>query len=528
MSITQKGGGTDEWHGEVARRQFARGCGRRALYEGNDMLASAELTKKIDAKILFMAAAALIGCGLRVLAVRGELWLDEAWSVLLVQDAGSPLALATEVRHDNNHLLNSLWLWVVGPRALPECQRFPSLAFSVFSLALLWRLVRRENLGWAGAIWACLVALSYPLIVVGTEARGYSVAIAAAVAAFALALRLRKADAGRGAACIFAVISSVGVLSHAMFILFFLPVAAWIALERRRSGRGWSDPVTWGALAAPLGTFSALGLFFYRDMTIGGGPQAPYVQVVLSALSLGFGGEELSAFDPQGAAAAAGIGILAVAIASIEAFLWLREDRAVASLVVSIIAAPLVAVMVVRPDFILGRYFNISLLFLYLMVARWIARLARQGIFGASLAAVLVVGIAAGNLRHGRELLSFQRSHFEEMVVSLLSDSGPQRGAVTISGGHANRNEIRLSHLRLRGALTGSVVFVDEPAATASPPDFVIEESLERSPKPPAESLTAYGARYSLKDFYPAPFMSGAALSVYKRDDLPRNKEQAN
>ena len=88
------------------------------------MLASAEPTPKIDAKILLMALAALIGCILRVLAVHGELWLDEAWSVLLVQDVGSPLALATEVRHDNNHLLNSLWLWLVGPRAIPEWQRF--------------------------------------------------------------------------------------------------------------------------------------------------------------------------------------------------------------------------------------------------------------------------------------------------------------------------------------------------------------------------------------------------------------------
>jgi uncharacterized membrane protein len=487
--------------------------------KGHDMLASAEPTPKIDAKILLMALAAIIGCILRVLAVHGELWLDEAWSVLLVQDVGSPLALATEVRHDNNHLLNSLWLWLVGPRALPEWQRFPSLAFSLLALALLRRLVRREHLGWTGAIWAFLVALSYPLIVVGTEARGYSLAIAAAIAIFALALRLRKADAGRGAARIFSIVSTVGAFSHAAFILFFLPVGAWIVLERRRSGHSWRDPVMWAALTAPIGAISALGIFFYRGLAIGGGPQAPYVQVLLSALSLGFGGEELSAFDPQGAAAAAGIGTLVVAIASFEAFLWLREDRAVASLVISIILVPLAAVMVLRPDFILGRYFIISLVFLYLVAARWMARLARQGIFGACIAALLVAGIAAGNLRHCGELFSFQRSHFEEAVAAIISESGPRRETVTIGGGHENRNEIRLAHMRLRGALGGPIVFVSDQAAAAAPPDFVIEESLDRNPTPPASSMTAFGARYSLKAAYPAPFMSGAALSVYQRDD---------
>lgn len=469
---------------------------------------------------LVVALALAVGVLVRLLAVRGELWLDEAWSVLLVQEAGSPLGLVTKARHDNNHILNSLWLWLVGPSAQPELQRMPSLVFAIASLVLVWRVGAQARLGWAGAIWLLLCAVSYPAIVVGTEARGYSLAMAAVIALFGLALRLRAGSAGWRTALALAVVATVGSLSHAVFIIAFIPVAAWLLLGRVRGRRGWSEPLVWASLGLPIAVIAALGLFFYRGITIGGGPQAPYVQVILSALSLGFGGQELVASDPQGAALSAGLGLLVAAIAAAEAFLWLRRDGAVAALVVCIILAPFVAVAIERPDFILGRYFIISTLFIYLLAAQWLGRLARQGTIGSVLATVLVLGVSVGNLRHSAELVRLERSHFEEAVSAMITGAARAGTQVRVGGGHRNRNETRLAHMRLQGRLDREVVLVGEQAG-AEPPDFVIEESIERSTEPPPESLTAFGAQYSLKSYYPAPFMSGASLSVYERKAQP-------
>ena len=52
----------------------------------------------------------LIGLASRLLAARGELWLDEVWSLRLSLDAASWHELLTMTNVDNNHLLNSLWL----------------------------------------------------------------------------------------------------------------------------------------------------------------------------------------------------------------------------------------------------------------------------------------------------------------------------------------------------------------------------------------------------------------------------------
>lgn len=464
---------------------------------------------------LLMALAIAAGVAVRALALQGELWLDESWSVLLVQEAGSPLGLVTEVRHDNNHILNSLWLWLMGPAAAPELQRLPSLIFAVASLALVAWIAGLARLGWAGALWLLLCAVSYPSIVVGTEARGYSIAMAASLAAFGLALRLGGEGATRRTALSMALVGTVGAFSHAVFILAFIPIAGWLLLGQARGRRGWMQPLVWGAIIVPSAAIAGLWIIFYRGITVGGGPQAPFGQVILSALSLGFGGEELAATDPEGAAISAGIALLVAAIAAVEALLWLRRDRRQAALVVAIIVSPFVAVTALRPDFILARYFIVSGLFLYLLVALWLVRLARQGVVGALVAAALIGGVSVGNVRHCAELLTFQRSHFEAAVLAIAAQDGGGTAEIRVGGGHRNRNEIRLAHMRLRGLLDSRVVFVDEGGGV-EPPAFFLEESIERSNEPPPASREAFGATYALKDYYPAPYMSGASLSVYE------------
>ena len=51
-----------------------------------------------------------------VAAARGDLWLDEIWSLLFVRASRSVTDLFARFRHDNNHLLNTLFLYYLGER----------------------------------------------------------------------------------------------------------------------------------------------------------------------------------------------------------------------------------------------------------------------------------------------------------------------------------------------------------------------------------------------------------------------------
>ena len=51
--------------------------------------------------------------------------MDELLSLRLVSALESPLGVFTAVHHDNNHYLNSLWLYGAGPDARSWLMRLP-------------------------------------------------------------------------------------------------------------------------------------------------------------------------------------------------------------------------------------------------------------------------------------------------------------------------------------------------------------------------------------------------------------------
>jgi hypothetical protein len=62
------------------------------------------------------AAGAVIAVAalLYVLGARGELWFDEVLSIQWARNATTPAEIITLYRHDNNHPLNTLWLYSLG------------------------------------------------------------------------------------------------------------------------------------------------------------------------------------------------------------------------------------------------------------------------------------------------------------------------------------------------------------------------------------------------------------------------------
>lgn len=130
-----------------------------------------ELADRTRTTWLAVAALALIAFALRWSGAGDPLWLDELVSVDFVTGENGPKGVLTV--HDNNHFLNTLWLALVGIDAPARLQRALSIALGVAAVPLAALLMMpRGRL--AGLAAAAMVALATPLVVYGSEARGYA------------------------------------------------------------------------------------------------------------------------------------------------------------------------------------------------------------------------------------------------------------------------------------------------------------------------------------------------------------------
>jgi hypothetical protein len=126
-----------------------------------------------------LAAILLVGVLLRLRGVFTDFWLDEIWGLRIALAAPSWLALITRIHQDTNHPLVSIVMHAIGPVRHWEWYRvFPLLCGIGTIVAVRERTYR------------ILAALSFPLIVYPSEARGY------APAAFFLVLAYVSRGAG--------------------------------------------------------------------------------------------------------------------------------------------------------------------------------------------------------------------------------------------------------------------------------------------------------------------------------------------
>ncbi len=86
---------------------------------------------------LIAAAIILAATVVLALAATGELWLDEILSLQWAKEAASPLDLLRIYRHDNNHPINTLWLFLLGPERMPLTYRTLAVFSGSLSLVLL-------------------------------------------------------------------------------------------------------------------------------------------------------------------------------------------------------------------------------------------------------------------------------------------------------------------------------------------------------------------------------------------------------
>jgi hypothetical protein len=465
-----------------------------------------------------VAAILMFAAALRIPGLFTDFWLDEIWSYRLVGDLKSPLGVFTAIHRDGNHWLNSLALYAIGLAKPWWLYRLPSLFAGLVTVAVAGRLasLQEQEVGSvrAGLLAMGLTAVSFPLVLYSTEARGYSMVVLFSLLSFLFHLRFLD-EGGRAWKIGYWITSLLGLLSHLSFLILYgagiFYTLVLLARGNRNARRGLS-------LHGPL-ALALLGLYWVdlRHLTVGGGPSYGILDFLVETASLSIGGPA--------------VGGAALVAAGLAVFLFVSDERRrirrykegsagseVYGLVwvfyaVGVVGLPLWLILVLEPAFLFPRYFLVPMALFLVAIAGHLAHLGRCRPWVCGWVLAVFLGI---NLWHWSQFAVEGRGHYREALGYILS--GSEAPVVTVGSDFDFRNEMLVDFYRTYlGPDTEKLVYVRRESLPVFGPDWWIAHSQDQKMRPSSVVLDDH--RYRLERTFPSSRLSGMVWFVYRRAD---------
>jgi hypothetical protein len=442
---------------------------------------------------LFFLACVLVVAGaaaVRLAGIYTDFWLDEIWSWMFVRDVSSPLALFTEIRHDNNHWLNSLFLYFLGTQQHWYVYRLLSLVTGTGSVILAGMIGRRDG-RWESFLALVLVGFSYLLVYFASEARGYAPLAFFALMCFYL-MQQQMTSLTTARAVLFSISAVLGILSHLTFVFVYAALVLWsvvVFVHRRRS---WPKVIAL-LLAHHALPLAVLVLLYYtniRGMRIGGGPVRPLPAVFQEIAVVSLGSPDLGW---------AAFVIASFTVVAVLVELWRSRDRYDAEWIffAAVLVLPLVPVIAqVRQDFY-TRYFLTSILFLLILLSRFLARCFRGKIWIKCAAGVLVLVFLVGNGVQMASFFHYGRGHLSE-VVAYMAEHTPGE-VITVGSNHNGGTPMVLYFYVLNFAPAKAVQFLPPDRWSRDAPRWYIFHSQANDANPPRDIVLPNRLGYSLQ-----------------------------
>lgn len=363
-----------------------------------------------------------------------DFWLDEIWTLEMVNRLDGMIEIFTAFDHSNNHHLNTVIFYLIGECDHWAWYRVHSVAAGIGTIVLAWLLARRE--GRAEALFAVvLLAGSYLMIHFSSEARGYALVIFFAFSAFYAALRFVESRRWTWAVVVW-LSAILGFMSHLIFLHAFLGLAVWLFFRlSREPGRGIAAlRHTALCLAVPTLFFGWFYLFVVKEMVIGGATGIGLQDVVVKTLSFTGGG-------PAGGTVAV---LVSVATGGLICWallrLWQRKRSEWIFYLIVIVLSPALVLAVEQPEELFVRYFLVGVAFGFLAVACLLAELYRKGGGARALAIVATVLFLAGNGLNVVNFFKYGRGGYEE-GMRYMADHTPGP-VIALTGDQKLRNKL--------------------------------------------------------------------------------------
>ena len=430
----------------------------------------------MPAIVLYVLFSVLI-----VLSARGDLWLDEIWSVDFARSAHSLRELFVRFRHDNNHPLNTVFLYLVRQQSGFLVDRMLSILSGIGALVLCGEWTRRVWGRREGFVTILLAGSSFPLLLYFSEARGYAPAILFALLAFvSLERNLYVFKARRFVA--FLVASALGVLSHSTFVIVTIALCVMHGvvvfknpLDRpRRIGFFLMHQV-------PALLFPAIWYFlFVRHMEIGGGPVEKPIHVVGQTAAYLLG---LSVASPW-LWVALGLALLAIFWGSRR----LKRDGRGEWIFfpAMLVLAPVLVLALARPKYLYFRYFILCFPFFYMLLGYTLGRATTA--WGRStrwMPWLVVLMLVLGQSTRVEALVQEGRGHYAAAWARIVRDTASQD--IYVGSDHDFRNRLVLTFYASRDPLGKLLYYVPQTDWSRRPPDWVLITQGQEFSEPPDE-----------------------------------------
>jgi hypothetical protein len=458
--------------------------------------------------IVTWAAVLTVAAVLRIRGAANDLWLDEIWSLQLAGTASSPIEVFTKIHHDNNHYLNTLYLYWMGPNAESPCYRIPSILAGIGSTALAWLIARRRDVACA---WFAmlLVGTSYVLVLYSSEARGYAMAVFFAFLSFYLLDAYLKTRTW-WTAVLFSLASVLGILSHLTFLSFYLAALAW-SCYRLLKDRGSVRQVVMAAVschALPIPFIGALYLVDIRLMEVGGGASSPsLIHSYGTALAWALGTPATDAM--KFIACVVAVVLLTAGVR----LLWREGSDQYVFYLGAILVFPTTLVMLHGSMFVDVRIFLIALAFLLLLSSAVLSWLWRQGRPGRLICVLSLAAFLTANGWHIATLFEYGRGQYSD-AIRLMADQS-HRASVVIGGDHDFRIATTLSFHGPRVLRQRASRYCEQGSWPPEGPEWVICHSYE-DPTPPLPQIKDNkGNEYELVKSFETTSLSGLKWFIY-------------
>jgi hypothetical protein len=307
--------------------------------------------------------------------------------------------------------------------------------------------------------------------------------------------------------------SMLGLLAHLTFLHFYLALAVWSIWVAYRSPQNRLTRKLLALHSVPVVFFALIFYIHIRHIPSGTGPIRSYALVLFNSMSVAFGGFEFADGHPY-QNVLSGIVVAALTLAAVvELFLlWRNNERIWILYATAIIGAPALTLAVMQPRMVFIRYFMVSILFLYLILAGFIARVYRRGMAGKALCAVILVLYCIAQMQH---LVRFHSDGRGDHLAAMrhIASSTPTR-IITISSDNLFRNGLvidyyqrffkdkQFSHRRFSGL--------------GFPPEWWLLHRFDRRSHPD-NAFWVGPHRYQLDAAYPHTAISGCSWFVYRR-----------
>ena len=454
--------------------------------------------------------AFLLSSVLIVAAARGDLWLDELMSLSFARTSHSITDIFVRFHYDNNHPLNTVFLYLAGVRQTLFIYRSFAVLSGIGSVFLVGYIAGKH---WGAPEALCSIVLtgtSYPLLLYFSEARGYGPAIFFALAAYALLQQnWRRFHPAR--LVLFWAASILGVLSHSTFIMATIAFCiAGLAHEIQAAGSWRQKSLRITAHHAPPLVFFAWWYgFFLKDMVIAGGPIYSKWEVLTQASALLMGFPETHGF--MVAAAVVVLAVVAVGVAS----LGRERDPQWTFFLAVLVLAPALVLIATRPTYLYFRYFIVCFPFFYLLLSHVVCRCYRAWPkWGRWLLAAAVAVLIAGQTPRVYALVTLGRGSYSKALARIAEDSPP--GVVRIGSDHDFRNHLLVDFYAPLVPGGSRLRYVEQPRWGESPPDWIILHSQDLSYHPPQWFAVNGLGRYRLADEYRFSGISGWNWFVFR------------